>query len=244
MLITELKNIRYTTFLLSQVMIFQWKGGVFLKWRFKKFVYSYNRALEDNFANNTIRITGGLLSSIGMFSLSFLGYNLFLLSSKKQPLNPEFLGLGLLCFFAPIIIVFIIIPMLLDTLVKRDSYKKIPILKDLRILNDFDYTSRTGKSILNDEDLEKIEGSLLEESNYPTTEALIKNYEMEIIHICKIVKNKRLFDSAMIDHATLRANNILVKIAKCIKSDEENTTKSIQKEKELIASEWAETYKK
>lgn len=83
----------------------------------------------------------------------------------------------------------------------------------------------------NTEILIKLEGSFLEKNKYPATEELIRNYELEINHICEITHNKKHFETDIKEHAALRSNVIISEIVESMESDEQAYKKSIHKKK-------------
>ena len=210
-----------------------------MKWRTKKWLYQYNSRLGEIGPTILVPVIFSifaLLSVVGSLIITWIE-----VIKGEAFISVGNYVIGLFILHVIILVVGVVFPYKLERMSKHHSSKKIPILKKLQMIKEF----LKGRSfILIEQDLEKIEGSLLEEHNFPITEKTIKRYETEIVHICEIIKNKKQVELAMVEHATLRAKEIAKEIAESIKKDEDAHIHAIKTREAEIAQEWTEVYLK
>lgn len=209
-----------------------------MKWRTKKWLYQYNSGLGNigPIIFNTFFSFFGLIGVVGSLFLYLIE-----MIEGEAPISVGTFAMGLFILALTILLIGGLLPITLECIAKHHSFKKIPILKNLKIVKEF---LRERSFILREQNLEKIECSFLEEHNYPITEKIVKHYESEIEHICEIIKNKNKVELAMVDHAAIRAKEIAKEIAESIKRDEDAHIQAIKTRREEIDQEWTEVYEK
>jgi len=163
----------------------------------------------------------------------------------EAPISISNYAMGLFILNVSLLFIGVVFPYRLELIAKQHSFKKIPVLKNLNTIKEFlENRHFILRFILREQDLEKIVGSFLEEHNYPITEKTVKHYEIEIEHICEIIKNKKQVELAMVEHAALRAKEIAKEIAESIERDEDAHIHAIKTREAEIAQEWTEVYLK
>ncbi|QTB28854.1 hypothetical protein [Lysinibacillus sphaericus] len=210
-----------------------------MKWRTKRWLYQYNSRLGEIGPTVIIPVCFHLFFLIGGVGTLFL--ILIAVIKGEVPISISNYAMGLFILNVSLLIIGVVFPYRLELIAKHHSFKKIPVLKKLNTIKKFLENSHF---ILREQDLEKIEGSFLEEHNYPITEKTVKHYEIEIEHICEIIKNKKQVELAMVEHAALRAKQIAKEIAESIERDEYAHIHAIKTREAEIAREWTEVYLK
>ncbi|MFI2128769.1 hypothetical protein ACH434_01815 [Lysinibacillus fusiformis] len=210
-----------------------------MKWRTKRWLYQYNSRLGEIGPTVIIPVCFHLFFLIGGVGTLFL--ILISVIQGEVPISISNYAMGLFILNVSLLFIGVVFPYRLELIAKHHSFKKIPVLKKLNTIKKF---LENRHFILREQDLEKIEGSFLEEHNYPITEKTVKHYEIEIEHICEIIKNKKQVELAMVEHAALRAKQIAKEIAESIERDEYAHIHAIKTREAEIAREWTEVYLK
>lgn len=210
-----------------------------MKWRTKRWLYQYNSRLGEVGPTILIPVCFHLFFLIGWVGSLFL--TLIEVIKGEAPISIRNFLMGLFILDVSLLFISVVFPYRLELIAKHHSFKKIPVLKKLNTIKKF---LENRHFILREQDLEKIEGSFLEEHNYPITEKIVKHYEIEIEHICEIIKNKKQVELAMVEHAALRAKEIAKEIAESIERDEDAHIHAIKTREAEIAQEWTEIYLK
>lgn len=210
-----------------------------MKWRTKRWLYQYNSRLGEIGPTVIIPVCFHLFFLIGGVGTLFL--ILIAVIKGEVPISISNYAMGLFILNVSLLFIGVVFPYRLELIAKHHSFKKIPVLKKLNTIKKF---LENRHFILREQDLEKIEGSFLEEHNYPITEKTVKHYEIEIEHICEIIKNIKQVELAMVEHAALRAKQIAKEIAESIERDEYAHIHAIKTREAEIAREWTEVYLK
>ena len=210
-----------------------------MKWRTKRWLYQYNSRLGEIGPTVIIPVCFHLFFLIGGVGTLFL--ILIAVIKGEVPISIINYAMGLFILNVSLLFIGVVFPYRLELIAKHHSFKKIPVLKKLNTIKKF---LENRHFILREQDIEKIEGSFLEEHNYPITEKTVKHYEIEIEHICEIIKNIKQVELAMVEHAALRAKQIAKEIAESIERDEDAHIHAIKTREAEIAREWTEVYLK
>lgn len=215
-----------------------------MKWSTKKRLYQYTSRLVEIGSSILPKVVLGAF--ILLFYFIIYSFDLIQLLFTEELKGKESIDIIdiLICLFllcVTLFFIFCLLPFGLERVAKKHSYKKIPVLKKLEQIQVF-LLDNYSRFFLTEQLLEKIEGSFLEEKNYPITERTITFYKKEIDHICEIIKNAKKIEPAMVDHAASRAKKIAIAITESIEIDEEAHIHSIKARKVEIAQEWTEVY--
>lgn len=217
-----------------------------MKWRTKKRLYQYTSSLVEIGSSILTQVVLGafiLLFYFGFFSFDMIQLLTAEELKGKESIDTIDIFMGVFLFCATLFFLFFLLPFGLERMAKQHSYKKIPVLNKLEQIQVF-LLDNYSRFFLTEQLLEKIEGSFLEEKNYPITESTIMFYKKEIDHICEIIKNANKIEPAMVAHAAIRAKEIAKEIAESIKRDEDTHIQAIKTRRAEIEQEWTEVYEK
>lgn len=214
-----------------------------MKWRTKKRLYAYNNFVAKNFVviNKGIILLSMLIIMLGCL----IDMLQVILEGKSSITLNTIIGISII----DIILLFsvFLFPEVLGVIAIRNSFKRFPVLKKLKLVTNFklDMIGRPSYDQL----LQRLEGSFHEQSEdspetFVHTKALIQNYMNELNHISEIANNRKEFDEDIVQHAAIRANTILLEINETLKDDEKLHQQMKEQKTQQFVQEWDEVYKK
>lgn len=146
-----------------------------LKWSTKKRLYQYTSHLVEIGSSILTQVVLGVFILLFYFTIYSFDVIQLLFTEElkgKESIDTIDILIGLFLLCVTLFFIFCLLPFGLERVAKQHSYKKIPVLKKLEQINVF-LLDNYSRFFLTEQLLEKIEGSFLEEKNYPITERTI-----------------------------------------------------------------------
>jgi len=196
-----------------------------MKWKTKKKIYSVNK-FHSFYFDDCLKLYFFVSTIIGLGASYFFNFSFFW-------------SVTVIFWFS--IMLFTLGPLTLKYFAKRHSYKHFPVLKKIKVINEF--TNKTiGKlngvyGLINE-----VETACFNEGEHRNLKDTLNKYEAEINHIYEIARNEKQFNDHMKEQAAERADSIIRSLRASIRSDIEHLEEKERLEKEAIAKEWKETY--